>query len=95
MILCKELTKPLVLSITGAVLGSACQFGYNTGVINAPGNVIQKFILSSYNGRYGSQLSESGLKSLWAFTVAIFAVGGCIGGVSNGYLFIDFNCFIL
>ena len=23
--------------------------------------------------------------SLWAFTVAIFAVGGCIGGVSNGF----------
>ena len=30
-------------------------------------------------------MSDAGLQSLWAFTVAIFAVGGCIGGVSNGY----------
>lgn len=35
------------------------------------------------------------IESLWAFTVAIFAVGGCIGGLSNGF-FADklgrYNC---
>jgi SP family facilitated glucose transporter-like MFS transporter 1 len=30
-------------------------------------------------------LTDSTVGILWAFTVALFAVGGCIGGVSNGF----------
>jgi len=34
-------------------------------------------------------LADSTVDSLWAFAVAIFAVGGAIGGISNG-LFADY-----
>ena len=30
-------------------------------------------------------MAPTTVDSLWAFTVAIFAVGGCLGGISNGY----------
>lgn len=81
----KLLTNKLVFSLTSAVVGSAFQFGYNTGVINSPGEVIRLFINDTYYNRYNDSLSDSTIKSLWAFTVALFAVGGCIGGVSNGF----------
>lgn len=35
----KYVTKKLVFSLASAVIGSAFQFGYNTGVINAPAEV--------------------------------------------------------
>lgn len=35
----KYVTKKLVFCLTSAVIGSAFQFGYNTGVINAPAEV--------------------------------------------------------
>lgn len=96
-------TKKLIFSLGSAVIGSAFQFGYNTGVINAPGEVnfvfffklsifnlnfqklIRNFINQSHLSRYGNELSASTIGSLWAFTVAIFAVGGCIGGLLNGF----------
>ena len=102
------------------MVGSAFQFGYNTGVINAPGQVniyflnhtsfikinfskisnqvIQEFINETNRNRNGLNESDcngtsinaacftsSTVGLLWAFTVALFAVGGCIGGVSNGF----------
>ncbi len=60
--------------------------------------VIKEFI--NETNRYRNNLSESDCNGtsintecltastvglLWAFTVALFAVGGCIGGVSNGF----------
>jgi len=81
----KYLTKTLVLSLASAVIGSAFQFGYNTGVINAPGDVIRIFINESHLAHYDHQLTNPTIESLWAFTVAIFAVGGVIGGISNGF----------
>ena len=41
--------------------------------------VIRSFMNQSHYVRYDEYMSESKLKNLWAFTVAIFAVGGCIG----------------
>ncbi|RMZ95563.1 glucose transporter type 1 isoform X5, partial [Brachionus plicatilis] len=79
------LTKKLIFSLASAVIGSAFQFGYNTGVINAPGELIRQFINESHISRYGSELSASTVGSLLAFTVAVFAVGGCIGGLLNGF----------
>ncbi|CAF0847521.1 unnamed protein product [Brachionus calyciflorus] len=80
------LTRKLVFSLASAVIGSAFQFGYNTGVINSPAEVIRKFINESHFSRYDTELSSSSIESLWAFTVAVFAVGGCIGGLLNGVL---------
>ena len=39
----KHITGTLILSTIMAVVGSTFQFGYNTGVINAPENVIKSF----------------------------------------------------
>ena len=99
------MTKTLVFSLTSAVIGSAFQFGYNTGVINAPADVIRSFINESHYSHYDINLSDSTVESIWvfiffiknifihifdfilwqAFTVAVFAVGGVIGGISNGF----------
>ena len=48
--------------------------------------VIKIFIRSSHFDHYSQILSDSTLESIWAFTVAVFAVGGCLGGVTNGLL---------
>lgn len=82
------------------MIGSAFQFGYNTGVINAPGEVIKRFInQTSYERNNLSRsdcvnttepnqacIKESTVELLWAFTVALFAVGGGIGGFCNGFV---------
>lgn len=67
------------------MIGSAFQFGYNTGVINAPADVIRDFINQTNVNRYQVPMEGTTLELLWAFTVALFAVGGAIGGFSNGY----------
>ncbi len=79
------ITVNLALSLASAVIGSAFQFGYNTGVINAPGKLIRDFINETHFSRYDQPMASTTLQTIWAFTVAIFAVGGCIGGVSNGF----------
>jgi hypothetical protein len=47
--------------------------------------IVRDFINETYYIRNNKPMDPSTVESLWAFTVAIFAVGGCIGGVSNGY----------
>jgi MFS transporter, SP family, solute carrier family 2 (facilitated glucose transporter), member 1 len=69
--------------LTSAVLGSAFQFGYNTGVINAPGQLIRDFINETHIERNDEALSDSSTKFILAIATSIFAIGGCIGGVSN------------
>ena len=64
---------------------SAFQFGYNTGVINAPGALIKAFINETHAERYGKPMSEDSLALVYAFTIAIFDIGGGIGGLTNGY----------
>jgi len=62
-------TMPLVFAV---VVAAACQFlvGYNTGVMNAPANVV-------FPGH--STLS-------WSLAVAAFAVGGPFGAIAGGKL---------
>jgi len=74
-----------LFSLTSAVVGSAFQFGYNTGVINAPGKFIRDFLNETNFNRYNESMTSSTQNAIWALTVAIFAVGGCIGGLSNGF----------
>lgn len=81
---CPEgLTCTLVFAIFAAVLGMV-QFGYNTGVINAPQMVIQKFIGEVYESRTGSQITEDFRYLIWSIAVSIFAIGGMIGGITGG-----------
>lgn len=62
-------TGPLLYAVVAAVLGML-QFGFNTGVINAPKQFIENFIRGQYN-------VEPDL--IFSVIVSIFAVGGMIG----------------
>uniref|UniRef100_A0A8I3NM58 Solute carrier family 2, facilitated glucose transporter member 5 n=2 Tax=Canis lupus familiaris TaxID=9615 RepID=A0A8I3NM58_CANLF len=83
----KKLTGRLMLAVGGAVLGSL-QFGYNTGVINAPQKVIEEFYNQTWIHRYQESISPTTLTTLWSLSVAIFSVGGMIGSFSVG-LFVN------
>ncbi|XP_064645201.1 glucose transporter type 1-like [Lineus longissimus] len=80
----QSVTACLLLSIFGATCG-ALSFGYNTGVINAPQSVIEKFINETQMLRTGSWMQDQTISLLLAITVAIFAVGGMLGGFSAGW----------
>lgn len=76
----REITPMLVFAIFSAVLGMF-QFGFNTGVINAPQKVLEEFIAVVYRNRTGEYITEILRDLIWSLTVSIFAVGGMIGGI--------------
>lgn len=82
-----KVTAPLIFAITIATIGSF-QFGYNTGVINAPETIIKDFINYTLEEQLENAPSEVLLTSLWSLSVAIFSVGGMIGSFSVG-LFVN------
>jgi len=77
------LTPMLAFAIFSAVLGMF-QFGYNTGVINAPQKIVEQFIADVYKDRTGRVITDQLVALLWSVTVSIFAVGGMIGGIYGG-----------
>jgi MFS transporter, SP family, solute carrier family 2 (facilitated glucose transporter), member 1 len=79
------LTFFLSYSIFAAVLGML-QFGYNTGVINAPELNIENFMKDVYKDRYGEDISEEFIQQLYSVAVSIFAIGGMLGGFSGGWM---------
>ncbi|XP_060775430.1 solute carrier family 2, facilitated glucose transporter member 1 [Neoarius graeffei] len=83
----KKVTFQLLLAVGTAVIGSL-QFGYNTGVINAPQKIIERFYNETWFDRYNEPIPETSLTSLWSFSVAIFSVGGIFGSFSVG-LFVN------
>ncbi|KAK9528593.1 hypothetical protein VZT92_012746 [Zoarces viviparus] len=83
----KQVTFTLMLSVGSAVIGSL-QFGYNTGVINAPQKVIEKYINETWYERYQEPISKGTLTAIWSVAVAIFSVGGIFGSFSVG-LFVN------
>lgn len=60
------------------------QFGYNTGVINAPEQNIEYFMKDVYKARYDADLSDESAKGLYSIAVSIFALGGMLGGFGGG-----------
>ncbi len=46
--------------------------------------VIQEFINETSVSRTGDSISENTLSFVWSFAVAIFAIGGMIGGLVAG-----------
>uniref|UniRef100_A0A8C3AJ49 Solute carrier family 2 member 1a n=1 Tax=Cyclopterus lumpus TaxID=8103 RepID=A0A8C3AJ49_CYCLU len=81
-----------MMAVGTAVIGSL-QFGYNTGVINAPQNVsiyslhyrlslIYSFYNETWSSRFSEPISQSTLTGLWSLSVAIFSVGGMCGSFS-------------
>ncbi|KAJ8264851.1 hypothetical protein COCON_G00139500 [Conger conger] len=83
----KKVTLQLMLAVGAAVIGSL-QFGYNTGVINAPQKTISAFYNGTWIDRYKEGIPEASLTTLWSLSVAIFSVGGIIGSFSVG-LFVN------
>ncbi|XP_037908762.1 glucose transporter type 1 isoform X6 [Hermetia illucens] len=79
------LTFFLTYAIFAAVLGML-QFGYNTGVINAPEKNIENFMKDVYKNRYGEDISEEFIQQLYSVAVSIFAIGGMLGGFSGGWM---------
>ncbi|PNJ30534.1 SLC2A14 isoform 17, partial [Pongo abelii] len=79
----QNVTPALIFAITVATIGSF-QFGYNTGVINAPETIIKEFIDKSLTDKTNAPPSEVLLTSLWSWSVAIFSIGGMIGSFSVG-----------
>uniref|UniRef100_A0A8C1IKZ2 Solute carrier family 2, facilitated glucose transporter member 3-like n=1 Tax=Cyprinus carpio TaxID=7962 RepID=A0A8C1IKZ2_CYPCA len=81
----KQVTWCLMFCVSTAVIGSL-QFGYNTGVINAPDEKVQDFIRNVTQERSGEPMEKSTLTTVWSLTVSIFNVGGMIGSLSVGTL---------
>ncbi|CAH0546138.1 unnamed protein product [Brassicogethes aeneus] len=79
----KGLTFFLSYAIFAAVLGML-QFGYNTGVINAPQANIEYFMKDVYKSRYGEDLPDEAVERLYSIAVSIFAIGGMLGGFGGG-----------
>lgn len=75
----------LALSIFTAILGMF-QFGFNTGVVNAPEAAIKQFINDTYMDRYAENIEESKLVLIFSLAVNAFVIGGMIGGLSGGWL---------
>ncbi|KAK7147595.1 hypothetical protein R3I94_010192 [Phoxinus phoxinus] len=81
----KQVTCYLVLCVATAVIGSL-QFGFNTGVINAPDVKVKNFIRNVTLVRSGEPMDESTLTTVWSVAVSIFNAGGMIGSLSVGAL---------
>uniref|UniRef100_A0A665W6T8 Solute carrier family 2, facilitated glucose transporter member 1-like n=1 Tax=Echeneis naucrates TaxID=173247 RepID=A0A665W6T8_ECHNA len=79
----KKVTVYLLYCVSTAVIGSL-QFGYNTGVINAPEQKLRRFFQNVSLERYGEPFSPGTNTMVWSFSVAIFSVGGMIGSFSVG-----------
>ncbi|XP_040008591.1 solute carrier family 2, facilitated glucose transporter member 1-like isoform X3 [Xiphias gladius] len=82
-----KVTPQLMMAVGTAVIGSL-QFGYNTGVINAPQTIIESFYNETWSSRFSEPISQTTLTALWSLSVAIFSVGGMFGSCSVG-LFVN------
>ncbi|XP_031441870.1 solute carrier family 2, facilitated glucose transporter member 3a isoform X3 [Clupea harengus] len=81
----KQVTCYLLFSLGTAVIGSL-QFGYNTGVINAPEQKLRAFFNNTWMERYGEPIEKGTCTFVWSLAVAIFSVGGMVGSFSVGVM---------
>ncbi|XP_057196846.1 solute carrier family 2, facilitated glucose transporter member 1 isoform X1 [Triplophysa rosa] len=81
----KQVTCFLVYCVSTAVIGSL-QFGYNTGVINAPDEKVKNFFRNVTLVRTGEPMHASTVTTVWSIAVSIFSVGGMIGSLCVGAL---------
>ncbi|VDM33067.1 unnamed protein product [Hydatigera taeniaeformis] len=65
------------------VFGSSFQFGFQTGVINSPLPLIEKFIVNICEDRSGTPSSEF-VQAMSSLVVAGFPIGGIFGAVFGG-----------
>ncbi|XP_032833028.1 solute carrier family 2, facilitated glucose transporter member 5-like isoform X2 [Petromyzon marinus] len=65
-------------------LGGSFQYGLNLSLINVPTKVVQGFINSTWESRYGHPVSSSVLTLIWSIIASVFAVGGLAGAILAG-----------
>ena len=76
----------LILAIVIVGFGSSFQHGFNTGVINAPQELVIKWINDIHNGRYGENPSSKTTSFVFSVVVAIYSIGGMIGALMTAYI---------
>ena len=87
----------LAFGIFSAAFGSAFQHGYNTGVLNAPQSLITAWLQKCPENNAtasigdnatatdaGCAMTDVEVTGIWSLIVAIFCVGGMIGGTAVG-----------
>ncbi|XP_073973707.1 facilitated glucose transporter protein 1-like isoform X2 [Rhodnius prolixus] len=74
----------LVFAVVTAAFGSAFQHGYNIGVVNAPGTILEEWIYSIKGNQSAEEISREYVALIWSTTVSIFCIGGMIGGTLVG-----------
>ncbi|XP_055883823.1 solute carrier family 2, facilitated glucose transporter member 1-like [Biomphalaria glabrata] len=88
------LGSPLQIGLNTAILNAPQENGEPTssshcshlfGSFKTSNQVIKDFFNETYFDRYDEVMSDSLLTMLWAMTVALFCVGGMMGGVSAAY----------
>uniref|UniRef100_A0AC35TPW5 MFS domain-containing protein n=1 Tax=Rhabditophanes sp. KR3021 TaxID=114890 RepID=A0AC35TPW5_9BILA len=79
-----KLTGALLFAVFASAIGGSFVFGYHIGCINAPGDLIQKWIGDNHFQIHSSNIQKSEIDMIWAVTVAIFSIGGMIGGLLSG-----------
>ncbi|XP_077273407.1 solute carrier family 2, facilitated glucose transporter member 1 isoform X1 [Temnothorax americanus] len=82
----KGLNGRLAFAIAAAALGSSFQHGYNTGVVNAPQQLIEDWIKDLKTNRTGVPTEKTEVTLIWSLAVSIFCVGGMIGGSLVGWV---------
>lgn len=85
----RGLNKQLAFAIFSGAFGSAFQHGYNTGVLNAPQHVLEEWITrADCDVKDGSNncvlIDKTTVTAIWAFVVAIYCIGGMMGGAMVG-----------
>ncbi|CAH0730944.1 unnamed protein product, partial [Brenthis ino] len=77
----------LAFAIVSSACWSAFQHGYNTGVLNAPQAIMLEWLhKEALTGTNTTLLAKDDPKvtTMWSIAVAIYCVGGMIGGVITG-----------
>ncbi|CAB3411058.1 unnamed protein product [Caenorhabditis bovis] len=76
-----------VLAFTAfSVTLASFQFGYHIGCINAPGELITRFINQSHEQMFSTKLTKDQADLAFSVAVSMFAVGGMVGGLMSGWL---------
>ncbi|XP_076318379.1 solute carrier family 2, facilitated glucose transporter member 1-like isoform X1 [Tachypleus tridentatus] len=80
------LTGRLSFAIVAAAFGSAFQHGYNTGVVNAPQDVVMEFINTTYFERFNEVPGKQTVTLIFSIMVSIFCIGGMVGALGTAYV---------
>ncbi|CAF4170851.1 unnamed protein product [Rotaria sp. Silwood2] len=81
------ITSTLLLAVFAAISGTSFHFGYASGVLNAPQDVIEAFINETIHRRDNTtNISQSTITLIFSLAVSIFALGGMIGGLFGGFI---------